>query len=54
MQQFVKALSVDGKCFQHLICTFPGLSYEKNKAGVFNEPQIRTLVRDQGFTQNYE
>ena len=51
MKQFVKALSVDSECFQHLICTFPGLSYEKIKAGVFNRPRIRTLVRDQGFTQ---
>ena len=51
MTQFVKALSVDGECFQHLICTFLGLLYNKIKAGVFNGPQIRTLVRDQGFTQ---
>ena len=51
MKQFVKALSVDGESFQHLICTFPGFSFEKIKAGVFNGPQIRTLVRDQGFTQ---
>ena len=43
MKQFV--------CFQHLIYTFPGLSYEKIKAGIFNGPQIRTLVCDQGFTQ---
>ena len=51
MKQFAKASSVDGECFQHLICTFPSLSYEKIKAGVFNEPQIQTLVRDHGFTQ---
>ena len=51
MKQFVKALSVDGECFQHLICTFPGLSYKKIKGGVFNGPQIRTLVHDQGFPQ---
>ena len=51
MTQFFKALSVDGECFQHLICTFRGLSYNKIKAGVFNGPQIRTLVRDQSFTQ---
>ena len=50
MKQFVKALSVDGEYFQHLICTFHCLSYEKIKAGVFNGPQIQTLVRDQGFT----
>ena len=49
MKQFVKALRLHGECFQHLLHTFPGLSYEKIKAGVFDGPQIRTLVRDQAF-----
>ena len=31
--------------------TFPELSYKKIKAGVFDGPQIRTLVRDQAFVQ---
>ena len=51
MKQFVKALRLDGECFQHFLHTFPGLSYEKIKAGVFDGPQIRTLVRDQAFVQ---
>ena len=51
MKQFVKALHLDGECFQHILRTFPGLSYEKIKAGVFDGPQIRTLVRDQAFVQ---
>ena len=51
MKQFVKALSLDSECFQHLVYAFPGLSYEKIKAGVFDGPQIRTLVRDQEFVQ---
>ena len=51
MKQFVKALRLDGECFQHLLHTFPGLSYEKIKAGVCDGPQIRTLVRDQAFVQ---
>ena len=51
MKQFVKALHLDGKCFQHILRTFPGLSYEKIKAGVFDGPQIRTLVHDQAFVQ---
>ena len=51
MNQFVKALHLDGECFQHILRTFPGLSYEKIKAGVFDGPQIRTLVRDQAFVQ---
>ena len=49
IKQFVKALHLDGECFQHILRTFPGLSYEKIKAGVFDRPQIRTLVRDQAF-----
>ena len=51
MKQFVKVLHLDGECFQYILRTFPGLSYEKIKAGVFNGPQIRTLVRDQAFVQ---
>ena len=51
MKQFVKALHLDGECFQHILRTFSGLSYEKIKAGVFDGPQIRTLVRDQAFVQ---
>ena len=45
----IGALLLDGECFQHLLCTFPNLSYEKIKAGVFDGAQIRTLVRDQAF-----
>ena len=51
MKQFVKALRLDGECFQHLLHTFPGLSYEKIKAGVFDGLQIRTLVLHQAFVQ---
>ena len=51
MKQFVKALHLDGECFQHILCTFPGLSCEKIKAGVFDGPQIRALVRDQTFVR---
>ena len=51
MKQFVKALSLDGECIQHLLHTFPGLSYDKVKIGVFDGSQIRTLVRDQAFFQ---
>ena len=51
MKQFVKALRLDGEYFQYLLHTFPGLSYEIIKEGVFDGPQIRTLVRDQAFVQ---
>ena len=49
MKQFVKALETEGECFQHIITAIPGLSFEKIKAGVFDGPQIRTLIRDDQF-----
>ena len=51
MKQFAKALNTDGECFQHIFSVLPGLSFEKIKAGVFNGPQIRALVRDQEFAR---
>ena len=50
-KQFVKALSLDSECFQHLVYAFPGLSCEKIKVGVFDGSQIHTIVRDQEFVQ---
>lgn len=49
MKQFVKALNIENECFQYIVSSFPALSYEKIKAGVFDGPQIRALVRDQEF-----
>ena len=49
MKQFVKALDSDSECFQHIISAFPKLLFDKIKAGVFDGPQIRTLVRDKEF-----
>src|SRR5678816_439937 len=49
MKQFVKALDHDGECFHYICSTFPGLSYEKKKAEIFDDPQIRTLLRDAAF-----
>jgi len=49
MKQFVKALKKDGNCFKYICKTFPGLSNEKLKAGVFDGPQIRKLLNDSGF-----
>ena len=49
MKQFFKALDRSGDCFRYICSTFPGLSYEKKKAGIFDGPQIRTLLRDQYF-----
>ena len=49
MKQFVKALDRAGDCFGCICSTFPGLSYEKKKAGIFDWSQIKTLLRDQHF-----
>lgn len=49
MKQFVKALDTNGECFKYIILKFPSLSYEKIKAGIFDGPQIRSLIRDSGF-----
>lgn len=49
MKQFVKALPTEGDCFKYLISAFPSLSFEKIKAGVFDGPQIRQLVKDEHF-----
>ena len=49
MKQFVKALDRSGDCFGYICSTFPGFSYEKKKAEIFDGPQIRTLLSDQYF-----
>ena len=52
MKQFVKALNKDGDCFKYICRQFPGLSIEKTKGGIFDGPQIRTLMRDSDFTNH--
>ena len=49
MKQIVKALDTKGECFKHIITVIVGLSFKKIKAGVFDGPQIRTLIRDDQF-----
>ena len=49
MKQFVKASDKNGNCFRYICSRFPGTSYEKVRAGIFDEPQIRTLIRDPPF-----
>ena len=49
MKQFVKTLDSDSECFQHIVSAFPKLSFDKIKVGVFDGPQIRTLVRNEEF-----
>lgn len=49
MKQFIKALDKTGDCFKYVCQKFPSLSMEKLKAGVFDGPQIRTLIKDIEF-----
>lgn len=51
MKQFVTKLNREGECFQYLITSFPSLSFEKINAGIFDGPQIRTLLRDGNFVR---
>ena len=46
MKQLVKALDKDGDCFAYVCKSFPGLSTEKFKGGIFVGPQIRRLIND--------
>ena len=45
IKQFTKALDKDGDCFTYLRQTFPGLTMEKLKAGIFEGLRIRQLIR---------
>ena len=49
MKQFFKALDKTGKCFQYILSDFLGLRNKKVKAGIFNGPQIRKLIKDSNF-----
>ena len=51
MKQFFEDLDFHGDCFkyEYIGYTFPGLSEEKLKAGIFNGPQIRQLIKDSSF-----
>ena len=46
----MKALDKDGECFKYICRSFPGLSIEKFKAGIFDGPDIRKLMQDENFT----
>ena len=46
IKQFVKALCKEGDCFQYIKAAFPSVSEEKTKAGIFDGPQIRKLIKD--------
>ena len=45
IKQFVKALDKNGAGFKYICNTFPELTSEKLKAGIFDGPQIRKLIK---------
>ena len=49
MKQFIKALDKERECFKYLCTKFPRLTHEKIKAGIFNDSQIRLLLKDPAF-----
>ena len=49
IKHFIKALDKDGDYFTYLCQAFPGLTMEKLKAGIFDAPQIRQLIREPEF-----
>ena len=51
MKSFVKALNKGNPLFKFLQSKFPAVSDAKLGAGVYNEPQIRELMRDTTFDE---
>jgi hypothetical protein len=49
MKPFVKALIKDSSCIEYIAHRLPGLTMEKLKAGIFDDPQIRQLINDPYF-----
>ena len=51
MKQYIKSLDKGGVCFKYICQKFSFLSYEKIKAGVFDGPKIRQLLKDKQFIE---
>ena len=51
---FNKALDKDGDWFTYLCQVFPVLTMEKLKAGIFDGPQIRLLIRNPGCNMSVQ
>lgn len=49
MKQYIKGLDKERDCFKYLDGVFPKLSAEKIKAGTFDRPQIRQLIKNPNF-----
>uniref|UniRef100_UPI00358FBB52 uncharacterized protein n=1 Tax=Myxine glutinosa TaxID=7769 RepID=UPI00358FBB52 len=54
MKNFVKALNKEGRAFAFLNNKFPRVSEAKLKAGIFDGPQIRELMKDPKFDESME
>uniref|UniRef100_UPI00358E4839 uncharacterized protein n=1 Tax=Myxine glutinosa TaxID=7769 RepID=UPI00358E4839 len=54
MKNFVKALNKEGRAFAFLNKKFPRVSEAKLKAGIFDGPQIRELMKDPKFDESME
>ena len=52
MKQFIKSLDRSGQCFSYIVSSFPALTIEKIKAGIFDGPQIRRLMKDPNFIKS--
>ena len=51
MKPYVKSLDQSGECFKYICQKFSFRSHEKIKAGVFDRPNIRHLLKDKGFIE---
>jgi hypothetical protein len=54
MKNFVKALNKEGRAFAFLNQKFPRISEAKLKAGIFDGPQIRELLKDPNFDESMD
>ena len=46
MKQFVKALDKNCDCFRNICSRFLAISREKVRDGIFDRPEIQTLIKD--------
>ena len=56
IKQFVRALDLDqeGECFKYICRSSPQLSIKKLKAGIFDGPQVRRLLKDSNFKNHMQ
>lgn len=52
MKQLAQVFDKKDKCFEYQCNTFPGISIEKNKIGIFDCSDIRKLAKDPHFIES--